>query len=279
MSYDAQEQSVEEGRPVELFLFQNRTHRFAYTSGSDAITFDGNTYLPRSIARTSPSVGGSMQSSDSLTATLPVHDAFVRRYVNGVPSSPDSLTIYQRHLTDGDVETVHFWSGEVDSVAFRGDEAKILALPVGSVLLRTIPKRTYRSLCNHVLYDRGCKVTDTSFRFVVNVETISDDGTLLTVSGAGISGLGAGYFDAGLLRHGDFDHRMVLSSEDLGGNQLSVGILLPFEELGFGDELHLFAGCDHTITTCNAKFANEVNFGGFPYVPTKNPFETGFVDS
>ena len=280
MSYGALEQSVEDGRPVELYLFQNVTHRFAYASGSEAITYAGNTYLPRPVAHTSPSRGGSLQSSDSVVVTLPADDAFARRYVNGVPSSPDRLTIYRRHLTDGAAETVFYWSGEVDSVAFKANEAKVLVLPaMGSALLRTIPKRTYRSLCNHVLYDRGCKVNDTSFRFVVTVQTISADGTLLTVSGAGISGLGAGYFDAGFLRRDDIDHRMVLSSEDLGGNQLSVGVLLPFEELAFGDELELFAGCDHTIQTCNTKFANEVNFGGFPYVPTKNPFETGILDS
>lgn len=33
-----------------------------------------------------------------------------------------------------------------------------------------------------------------------------------------------------------------------------------------GDTFELTAGCDHTLTTCNAKFGNSVNFGGFPHL-------------
>ncbi|MBK7804300.1 MAG: phage BR0599 family protein [Chloracidobacterium sp.] len=32
-------------------------------------------------------------------------------------------------------------------------------------------------------------------------------------------------------------------------------------------------GCDHTLATCIAKFANGLNYGGMPYWPTKNPFD------
>jgi uncharacterized phage protein (TIGR02218 family) len=30
-------------------------------------------------------------------------------------------------------------------------------------------------------------------------------------------------------------------------------------------------GCDKLLATCAAKFGNAVNFGGFPFVPLKNP--------
>lgn len=34
-----------------------------------------------------------------------------------------------------------------------------------------------------------------------------------------------------------------------------------------GDEFQVFAGCDKTFATCKAKFANSVNFQGFPHLP------------
>jgi hypothetical protein len=32
------------------------------------------------------------------------------------------------------------------------------------------------------------------------------------------------------------------------------------------------AGCDRTFATCQSKFGNSLNFGGFPWIPVKNPF-------
>jgi uncharacterized phage protein (TIGR02218 family) len=35
-----------------------------------------------------------------------------------------------------------------------------------------------------------------------------------------------------------------------------------------GDSFTAFQGCDHTLSTCRSKFANEANFRGFPFAPT-----------
>ena len=42
-----------------------------------------------------------------------------------------------------------------------------------------------------------------------------------------------------------------------------------------GAAITLYPGCDHTRATCAAKFANLDNFGGFPWIPTRNPFDGG----
>ncbi|GIX24913.1 MAG: hypothetical protein KatS3mg122_2144 [Caldimonas sp.] len=39
--------------------------------------------------------------------------------------------------------------------------------------------------------------------------------------------------------------------------------------------VELVAGCDHSMPTCAARFDNLANYGGFPFIPTKNPFSTG----
>ena len=44
------------------------------------------------------------------------------------------------------------------------------------------------------------------------------------------------------------------------------------EGLAVGVAFEAFAGCDRTFATCQSKFGNSLNFGGFPWIPAKNPF-------
>ena len=39
-----------------------------------------------------------------------------------------------------------------------------------------------------------------------------------------------------------------------------------------GLNFSVWPGCDHLIGTCDTKFSNKENFGGYPAIPTKNPF-------
>jgi uncharacterized phage protein (TIGR02218 family) len=39
------------------------------------------------------------------------------------------------------------------------------------------------------------------------------------------------------------------------------------DAVAVGDGVTLSAGCDKQFATCKAKFANAVNFRGFPYMP------------
>lgn len=53
-----------------------------------------------------------------------------------------------------------------------------------------------------------------------------------------------------------------------------VELLYPVAiEVGSG--VQLTAGCDHSTSTCQSRFDNLDNYGGFPFIPTKNPFSTG----
>jgi len=39
-----------------------------------------------------------------------------------------------------------------------------------------------------------------------------------------------------------------------------------------GMEIRAYAGCNRTIQECSSKFNNTLNYGGMPFIPTKNPF-------
>lgn len=58
-------------------------------------------------------------------------------------------------------------------------------------------------------------------------------------------------------------------------NGAEITLNYPFRAMAAGMEVTLYAGCDHSIETCDDKFNNLVNFLGFPYTPSLNPFLVG----
>jgi hypothetical protein len=42
--------------------------------------------------------------------------------------------------------------------------------------------------------------------------------------------------------------------------------------LASGAEVRAYAGCNRTLDECKTRFDNVANFGGMPFIPTKNPF-------
>lgn len=285
MSFLGTETSVEDGQPIELFSFENLETRFTYTSAQETITYLGRNYIPVPMKRSSPVIE-SQQAQRRLVIELPIDNEFAQRYVATVPASPDQLTMYRYHSTDGGTpEIIVYFSGEVSNVAFTRNTAKVNALANGRVLQNAIPRQTCRSLCNHVLYDGRCQVVSVTYKIATTVTAISDNGLSVTVDGGSnivpATGLQLSaqltadsvFFNGGYLTRGNIENRMVLESTNNGGNSATFGILLPFQTISLGSALDLYAGCDHSLTVCKNKFSNKERHGGFPFIPLKNPFQ------
>jgi hypothetical protein len=54
----------------------------------------------------------------------------------------------------------------------------------------------------------------------------------------------------------------------------SVELLYPVD-IAVSTNVVLTVGCDHSTSTCASRFNNLDNYGGFPFIPSKNPFSTG----
>lgn len=275
MTYIALEAATETGKPLELYRFSNLSEIFTYTSGNDEYTYTSEIYVPRNITRNETAID-SDQSPANLTLRIPANDEFVVRYRISAPPSRDKLVLYRLHLTDGGTpEVITYFKGEVSSVAFQGDDAIIAAEPSGMVLRRPIPRRSYSNLCGHVLYDRGCKINDLNALFKFDTTALIVNGSSVTLNGAGIGTQAANFFVGGFLDKGSTERRMILAETVVGPTSMTFQIPLPFADLSAGEAVVLRAGCNHSLTTCRTKFNNVVNFGGFPWVPTENPFSTG----
>jgi len=88
------------------------------------------------------------------------------------------------------------------------------------------------------------------------------------------SGLGAfanGWFDNGLLTWtsgtAEGTVQRIMSHRAGVAGDVELGIQGELPENAYGLTFTLVAGCDRRFTTCKAKFANSLNFRGFPHMP------------
>jgi hypothetical protein len=78
-----------------------------------------------------------------------------------------------------------------------------------------------------------------------------------------------GYFDLGYLTFTSGANAGLTFTVDeyLGAGVITIRKVLPFPP-SVGDTFSILPGCNKAMTTCNYKFSNLANFGGFPFVPT-----------
>ena len=135
-----------------------------------------------------------------------------------------------------------------------------------SSLLDQSVTRRFNRRCDADLGDARCRVdlSGPAWRASATVTRVLDSVTLH------VEGLGARPDD--WFAHGRL---AVMSGENEGlavevassrGDALHLWQALPLP-VAIGDVVEVTAGCDKTFATCKAKFANPLNFRGFPHMP------------
>jgi uncharacterized phage protein (TIGR02218 family) len=280
MTFAQFEESIESSQPIEVFRFFLGAETFEYTPSEDQQVVETVTYDPEPMIRSK--ISQSPEDRENLVIfTTDGENEFARRYIAVVPGSRARIVVKRVQRPDfPGPEVITLYEGFVVSVKFEEDGhiARIATQPISSATSRSIPRFTYQGLCNHVLYDSGCKVddTDTTFRLSGTVLTVVDE--TITVQGA--DGEVDGFWTQGFVEaQGGADARLILSHTGT-----SLQLLLPFPFDLVGETVVVLAGCDHTIATCDTKFftpevvtSNVINYGGFFFVPNRNIFENGLI--
>jgi uncharacterized phage protein (TIGR02218 family) len=125
--------------------------------------------------------------------------------------------------------------------------------------------RVYNRRCDASLGDARCGVDLDAWRGEGAVIEVRDESRVLV---SGLEGFDSGFFRQGVLVFSGGATVDVEIHERRADGAAELGLWLPLEEpLAAGTAFTVTAGCDKTFSTCRARFANHLNFRGFPHVP------------
>lgn len=278
MSYTALELSKFEGSPVELYTFysDNFSSPYTYTSYDENITYNASTYVSVPISRTQPELSREYEAQ-ALSIEVHKDNPLAKLWITGLPPNIVWVKIDRYHSGDGDVpEVITFWQGRVRGIVWKNNSASIECYPLNTAFDKNGLKSWYGAPCQYMLYDTStCKVPAASFKVEATITQIS--GATLTSPHFGTfsdsSLVPQGWWVGGFVGTQDGSLRFI--TEHSGSGNTSITLAVPFElsSIQVGSVVDIFAGCDRKYNTCKYKFNNLKNFGGWPFVPAKNPFQ------
>lgn len=262
MSYDQIEQSVEDGSVIELYEFVQGIDRYLYCSCESEVEFQSRIFNPFAGTRKQIKQTADVLK-DSISFTFPRGDEFASQFLGFAPDQVITVTIYRGHSTDSTNSYAVYWKGRVLGTSTSGNEINIDCESVFTSIKRYGLRARYLYNCRHSLYSVGCNVNRESFK--VQGSVISTSGNVLTVQG--LASYSNGYFTGGIVIAPSGTNRFITKHEsDI------ITVSRPINELIGNQIVTVYPGCDHSLSACDSKFNNLDNFGGFPWIPVKNPF-------
>lgn len=158
---------------------------------------------------------------------------------------------------------VHLFAGQVGEVR-RGPQGFSAELRGLQAMLNAPVGRVYARACDAELGDRRCGVD-------LAAPGRTHSGVVSAVLGgrsfeaAGLEQAPAGWFAAGRLVWAHGETSRVLSHA--AGPPPLLELAAAPARLREGDAFQVFVGCDRRLETCRDRFANVLNFRGFPHMP------------
>jgi uncharacterized phage protein (TIGR02218 family) len=243
-----------------------------YTTWDTNLLVLGNTFVtgPPNIARSAIEEKLGMD-----VATLEVTiEASLTDVINGVPI----LQAIGQGLFDGaafridrlfmdsasiQIGTVVRFSGFIGALDELMRSSAKLSVNAGTAYLSMqLPAVILQPGCTNTLFDARCGLVKASFAEVNTVQAGSTVNKLLSLSANGDR-----YYENGQISFTTGANAgLVKAVKTYAGQQFTFNSPLPFAP-NAGDLFTAYPGCDKTQLTCTNKFANLVNFEGFPYVP------------
>jgi len=281
VSYDSIEATSAEGRPFFLYQFAQDAQVWRFTSrASDWIDPSDVLWQAAAISH-----GNVVQTSEiergALEVTFPLSQPFARRYIGGTGNSPTTLTVFRGH-EQLPLETVAHWKGRVSGAATEGQRIILSCESLFTSLRRAGVRAKYQRLCRHALFGRGCNLDMNLHLVAAEAQIVS--GTTITVPQAALQP--DGWYRGGVLVFGaalgfilDHANDALLLSAPMP--ELAAAVATPELDPITGEPLPVMIaiapGCDLRAVTCETKFSNLDNFGGFPEIPGRNPFGGGSI--
>lgn len=253
---------------IEIYTVTYDFNRWRYTSGDEDIFIEPVTYRAVPISRSEVELSTD-ETGVNFTASFPLDSEFLEMFRVSPPSGLVTL-LCEKFDLDTMQSTEIVFKGRIVNVSWSEDHAEVTCESSSQAIRRMGLRRHYQYGCPHMLFGGECRVDRNQFVTVGNVTNLSNIGFDLIEA----VGKDNGYYAGGYV---EYDHselqtveRIAVSDSD-GSNGRITLFSFPIG-LSAGSQVRLYAGCDRTIETCASKFNNAENYGGMPFIPTKDPF-------
>jgi uncharacterized phage protein (TIGR02218 family) len=268
--FSDRELSVHDSQPIECFEFIGSYVTYRYTSADIEVTVNGNVYTPAAVSRTGIRAGTHDEDNIQVEIEMPITMKLVVDYGFQITPPALNLTIYRVHRgTNFATDFSVYWKGPVTNIGIEDDKATFtVPSAFAAALSGAIPSIGFQAPCNRVLFDSGCKVSRGFYSVTTTVAATDGDVIQLMSNGGFADGLFIGGEIADTAHN---DRRMIIAHS---ANLVTVNY--PFAKLTVGTTVEVTAGCNHAFNgDCKNRFSNQINFGGFPFIPSINPFAEG----
>ena len=168
-------------------------------------------------------------------------------------------------LTQGTLQLRRGWIGEVARANTGGTGHYVAELRGLHDLLQRPIGVYYTPECRYDLGDTNCTINTAAITVMGAVTGVTDNATFVDASGTAASGA-FNYGKLSWLSGANIGLAMEVKSWDLNSQTFTLWLPMP-NAIAVGDSYSVYPGCNKRFTTCQNKFSNGVNFGGFPYVP------------
>lgn len=271
MAFTDIEISNNEGKPFRLYTLRWGNTIWRYTNADRVREWpagSGNNFQPIAISDGGVRQSGSDQ--DDFRVTLPQSAAIVDKFRGTPPSETIWLTVRKQH--EGDAEAPAIYVGKVANVKRSEGRttAEIRCIAISAAYKTNGLRIPWGRNCPYILYDFNCRADKELFKVVAEVTAISGVEVTVDALGAWDEAQYIGGFlewDADGL--GTLERRAI---EAPGGDR-TFALLGRTDGLEVGQTLSLYIGCAHVTSACDGVFDNLANYGGFPHIPGKSPFD------
>jgi uncharacterized phage protein (TIGR02218 family) len=271
VTYSTKDLSTQDGEPELRFLFTQGATAYRYTNRPYIVSDSNETWLPSSIENTEVNQSNEL-AKDPVKITLPRDNALALTFLGGSPDEITTLTIFRLH--EG-TDPVAYWKGRVSGSSISEDAVTLNCENIFTSMRRSGLRARYQKNCRHALYSPQCGV---------DLATYADAATAVAASGYTVtieldSGVREdGYYNGGILDDGT-GKRYITRHVGTTLTLMQPPRYLITEMDSAGISVTLYPGCNHAISHCQDKFDNLLNYGGFPYIPSKNPFANEITGS
>lgn len=261
MTYFADDTSIADSRPVELYTFTSQMQLTPIVARSTSfqrdVTFGGNAYTARPIRRSIAAIVNLKTNIPEMTVEVAATDPIAAFYFGQqVPPQNVKCTIVRMQLRSGAGENI--FEGLISEARISGRTATFtIAQRTDDALKTRFPNSQISQKCQHVLFDSRCGITRISQQISTSIASLGDFRTITLASFAPFA-TSDGEFAEGELVHSLTGERRFILDSIVATKQLVLDVRLP-STVNVGEGVLAWRGCDREITTCQNRFNNVPN--------------------